>query len=527
MSYCIYLRKSRADYEAEARGEGETLARHRTALVELAQKRNLPIDQIYEEIVSGETIAARPVMQKLLAEVRDGKWNGVLVMEIERLARGDTIDQGLVAQTFKYSDTLIITPMKTYDPNNEFDEEYFEFGLFMSRREYKTIRRRLQRGREAAAKEGKWLCQAPYGYVRKKIENDKGYTLEINPETSKVVKMIFDWYTDGAEINGSMKRLGIQSIARRLNELGIPPHRKDYWSKETIRDIISNPAYAGLIRWGYRKQKKQMTPDGIIIKRPITSEECIIAEGLHEAIVTREQFEHAQQQLAEAPPAPVGYKSAVKNPLAGLLICRKCGKKMVKRIGYNGKPDYIVCHDRWCKQVSTPYPLVEERVLQILKQWSEEYAVPSADTQIRQIDNIKCLEAALRSAEKEYDKLKLQLSRARDLVEQEVYTIQEYKERAAELREKIENLEERCEGLRDQIMEEQQRQKAKIEFAPKVANLVNVYNDLETPAEKNKLLKEVLEKIIYNKDLSGQYNPNNVTAFELTAYPLLPKPDSK
>ena len=76
-------------------------------------------------------------------------------------------------------------------------------------------------------------------------------------------------------------------------------------------------------------------------------------------------------------------------------------------------------------------------------------------------------------------------------------------------------------------MEEQQRQKAKIEFAPKVANLVNVYNDLETPAEKNKLLKEVLEKIIYNKDLSGQYNPNNVTAFELTAYPLLPKPDSK
>ena len=230
MSYCIYLRKSRADFEAEARGEGETLARHRAALLELAEKRELPIEQIYEEIVSGETIAARPVMQKLLAEVRDGKWNGVLVMEIERLARGDTIDQGLVAQTFKYSDTLIITPMKTYDPNNEFDEEYFEFGLFMSRREYKTIRRRLQRGREAAAKEGKWLCQAPYGYVRKKIENDKGYTLEINPETSKVVKMIFDWYTDGAEINGSRKRLGIQSIARRLNELGIPPHRKDYLS---------------------------------------------------------------------------------------------------------------------------------------------------------------------------------------------------------------------------------------------------------------------------------------------------------
>ncbi len=50
------------------------------------------------------------------------------------------IDQGIVSQAFKYSGTRIITPTKTYDPNNEFDEEYFEFGLFMSRREYQTIR---------------------------------------------------------------------------------------------------------------------------------------------------------------------------------------------------------------------------------------------------------------------------------------------------------------------------------------------------------------------------------------------------
>ena len=41
---------------------------------------------------------------------------------------GNTRDQGIVAEAFKYSDTKIITPSKTYDPNNEFDEEYFEFG---------------------------------------------------------------------------------------------------------------------------------------------------------------------------------------------------------------------------------------------------------------------------------------------------------------------------------------------------------------------------------------------------------------
>ena len=174
MQYCLYLRKSRADSEAEALGEGETLARHEKALLDLAKKLNLNITAIYREIVSGETIAARPVMQQLLQEVEQGIWDGVLVMEVERLARGDTIDQGIVAQTFKFSDTKIITPIKTYNPNNEFDEEYFEFGLFMSRREYKTINRRLQRGRMASVKDGKYVAnKAPYGYNRIRIENDK------------------------------------------------------------------------------------------------------------------------------------------------------------------------------------------------------------------------------------------------------------------------------------------------------------------------------------------------------------------
>ena len=97
------------------------------------------------------------MVKELLSDVQEGRWKGVLVVEVERLARGDTIDQGTVAKSFKYSNTKIITPIKIYDPNNEFDEEYFEFGLFMSRREYKTINRRLQMGRISSVKEGKFV----------------------------------------------------------------------------------------------------------------------------------------------------------------------------------------------------------------------------------------------------------------------------------------------------------------------------------------------------------------------------------
>ena len=112
LNVCIYLRKSRADREAEARGEGETLARHERILLDLAKKRGYNVGTIYKEIVSGETISARPVMQQLLREVESGIWDGVLVVEVERLARGDTIDQGVVARSFQYSNTLIITPLK-------------------------------------------------------------------------------------------------------------------------------------------------------------------------------------------------------------------------------------------------------------------------------------------------------------------------------------------------------------------------------------------------------------------------------
>ena len=240
MPYVVYLRKSRNDTDAEIHGETEILARHEKTLLDLARKQNLDVSEIYREIVSGETISARPVMQRLLNEVGEGLWDGVLVMELERLARGDTIDQGRVAQAFKFTDTKIITPSKTYNPNNEFDETFFEFGLFMSRQEYKTIRRRMARGREAAVKEGKYIgTYAPYGYI--KIKRGKDCTLEINPEQAEIVRLIFNLYTQD-------NKLGYNAIAERLNEMGIPTMLGKQWIASTVKTILKNPVYIGKLR---------------------------------------------------------------------------------------------------------------------------------------------------------------------------------------------------------------------------------------------------------------------------------------
>ena len=120
--YYIYLRKSRKDQEAESHGQGETLARHQKTLLALADSMGVKISKIYKEVVSGESIESRPEIKRLLHDIEDGHCTGVFVMEVERLARGDTKDQGIIAEAFKYSDTRIITPIKTYDPNDEYDE---------------------------------------------------------------------------------------------------------------------------------------------------------------------------------------------------------------------------------------------------------------------------------------------------------------------------------------------------------------------------------------------------------------------
>lgn len=511
MPYCLYLRKSRADLELEARGEMETLARHEKALLELAGRMKLNVTQIYREIVSGETIAARPVMQQLLDEVEQGQWEGVLVMEVERLARGDTIDQGIVARAFKLYNTRIITPLKVYDPSNEYDEEYFEFGLFMSRREYKTINRRIQRGRVQSAKDGKYLGSAPpYGYDRVRIEGDKGFTLRPNGEAD-AVRDIYRWYLAGD---------GCEVIARRLDELRIPTRSGRPWSKATIRDILSNPVYIGKIRWSYRVAPKGKAPEGAAKDRRVVNEDCILADGLHEALVSPEDFALAAEKMRQNRRLPVKQETELQNPLAGLGFCAKCGSRMT-RLGPNAHCPYdtIRCSNRHCGNVSAPLSQVEEDVVLQLWRTLERYrartekAAPviPLDTQLQ----------ALRSIRNEIATANAQIGRLYDLLEQGVYTPDVFTARQQALAERLASLrasEQKIEEERRQAKEEQSRQLA----IPEMLRLLDGYHGLEKAKDKNRLLSQVLDHFTYYKDQPNRRGTRENRNFVIAVFPKLP-----
>ncbi len=195
----MYLRKSRSDIEAEEKGEGETLAKHKKALLQVAQNKKLNIIKIYQEIVSGESLIHRPEMLKLMEEISNNVYDAVLCMDMDRLGRGDMQDQGFILKTFKKSKTKIMTPRKTYDLDDQFDEEYSEFEAFMARKEFNIIKRRLEHGRIRSIQEGNYIsAHAPFGYKK----TDK-LTLIPDPETAPIVQMIFQWYTQVmTQVNG-------------------------------------------------------------------------------------------------------------------------------------------------------------------------------------------------------------------------------------------------------------------------------------------------------------------------------------
>lgn len=466
-SYAIYLRKSRADMEAEAKGEGETLARHHAQLMELARRRELNVTRIYKEIVSGENIAARPQMQKLLADISENKYDGVIVMEIERLARGDTIDQGVVAQAFKSTDTKIITPTKTYDPANEFDEEYFEFSLFMSRREYKTIRRRMEAGRLASCKEGNYIgTEAPYGY-RKTNPAHKVYTLEIVPEEAEVVKMMYNMYLEGK---------GPRAIASELNRMGIPPRKNPVWEVASVKKILTNPVYMGKIRW-----QSKASGDTLY-------------DGRHTAIVSEEIFNAVGNKKANNPMAKMYDNAKVKNYFHGILYCENCGKAMIRRVVTGTDYEHMQCRSNQCrgKVVSASLPEIEEMLISGIK-----YRLSQIEEQMKNKD-VKGPQTEAdprKPITAELTRLKNQRDKLYDLLERGIYDEAVFLERSAVINEKISSAEAELKKL------DTEEQRPKLSAEESGSRLRALLDEFETagPDRRNELLRASVKKIYYHK----------------------------
>ena len=507
MAYAVYLRRSRADEEAEARGEGETLARHRTALFDLARRQGLPIVEVYQEIASGDTISGRPEMRRLLADVSARKYTGVLCMAVDRLGRGDSMDQGYIMQTFLYSGTKIITPEKTFDPDSPSDFEYFEMRQFFARREYASIKSRMQAGRNLATKEGYYIAsRPPYGYRIVPTPDRRSFTLEIISEQATVVRQIYDWYLNG--IDG--REAGCSVIASRLNNMRIPSARGCLWSEATVRTLILNPVYCGRVTWNKRVQQIEMRDGQRIVTRK-SNPDHIDVQGRHEALISTEDWERACAMMKSRYKGHTTAERTTANLLAGICQCGVCGKAMIRQVNRtNSAYDIIKCSNPDCSNHGSYITTIEKLVLAQLEAWL--VAVPSTPSSSQPSP-----EELTAQIQKQLSALAAQHDRLHDFLEQGVYDVPTFLQRQRILSEKED-------ALRAQLHEIESTPVISTEetirrLAPRIRSVLDAYGSAETVAAKNLLLKSVVSRVIYTKPRRRYKNESEFASISVDIFP--------
>ena len=456
----IYLRKSR-DEDNEAKEE--TLARHEKMLNDYCKRNKLNVVAIYKEVVSGESIANRPEMQRLLEDVNLGLYTGVVCIEIERLSRGNQIDQCEILEVFKKSNTKIYTLQKIYDlSKEEIDEEFFEFSLFMSRREYKIIRRRMERGRAQAMKEGYYTGSiTPYGYT--KVKDGRGFVLVADPKEAEIVRLIFEKYASGD---------GILTICRYLNDKGILTRKGCKWGNATLRQILTNPTHIGKIN---------------VIKRDD------VYEGKHEGIIDIETF-NTVQAILNSHEAKVKGKQELKNPLATILKCGICGRVM--RRCPNGRGSYVYrCITHGCKNRRIVCPTIENALLDRLKTELKDfnYLLDNYEEELKSKRQER--DEEIGRVSKEIEKQHNALNVACEMLENGVYTMDLFKSRTNIIEGKLKELNAQLETLQNlEIKEDERANKA----LPILSKVIDKYDTLDAK-EKNNLLKKIIKSIDYTR----------------------------
>ncbi len=480
MNTGIYLRKSRAEELSDS--TEKTLKRHKDTLLAFAKQCNLTILETYEEVISGENLYTRTEMLRLLSDVEIGKLDAVLCMDIDRLGRGSMSQQGVILETFKSANVKIVTPRKTYDLNNEIDEEYTEFQTFFARRELKTIKRRMRQGINKSLKDGGYISNAPYGYQSCRI--GKLPSLKIVEAEAEFVKLIFDMYAN--------QGCGCHVIAEKLNLLGAIPKRGAKFSRTTVKAIIQNEVYTGKVVWNKRRHRKPDDKNEKYWSTLNPESEWIKADGLHPAIIDIEMFERAKETLSGRYHPPY-FSGKLTNQLAGILTCAKCGGKMMRREFKNSGMIYLICPTSGCVKM-TSFSAVEKQVLASIKQQLEELKIEVA-TPVQSYDSL--IEKAILSTKKEIDILQTQKEKLYDFLEQGVYTLEVFSERTSTIDEKIKKLYSSLEQLYIEI--ESKNQVKVDDVCKKVDNVFNAYENA-TIDQKNRLLKAIVKNVTYYKD---------------------------
>ena len=488
----VYDRKSRSDDPMLT--TEEVLERHEKILNEWIENHldgPIPEENWHREVVSGETIANRPEMQKVLRKIESPQYKAILCVDCSRLSRGDLEDCGRMMKLLRYTETVVITPMKIFDLADKFDREIFESELKRGNSYLEYTKGVLYTGRFLSAKSGFYLgSNAPYGYDKIWVMDGKKKrpSLAINEQEAEVVRMIFDMYVN--------QRLGVQAIANRLDKMGITPRNGKMFSRSTVRDVIRNEHVMGKVVWKRRPLTKVVENSEIISKREL-SEDKLIFEGKHEAIIDEETFRIANKIYNTSPKINIDF--TLKNPLSTIMYCQ-CGNIMTMNGSSSRKPRYRCKYYTKCQTASVEMQPVIDAVCKTIEQEIENYEVKLNQSEEQ---DQKQKRMAIENLEKRINDCE-----AKEVALWEKYTMEAmpkhiFDQLIAKNSKEKEEASKKLEAMKETIIDKSDYENA----IATLSDALNALRDGKASAEKqNALLKACIKRITYSREAPVRVN---------------------
>jgi DNA invertase Pin-like site-specific DNA recombinase len=290
---------------------------------------------------SGATAQGRPGFQSLLTQVALDQVGIILVLETSRLARSSK-DWHQLLEVCAIFQTLLADQDGVYDPT-EFNDRFL-LGLkgAMNEAELHLLRNRMHDGLLNKARRGEVYNHPPIGYVKGPTG---AFVLDPDEQAQSVVRLLFEQFPRQGTVCGLLRYLVEHGI-----RIPVRPHSGEQrgqlqWrrpNRVTLQSLLHHPIYAGFYRWGHRgvdsrKKVPGRRQSGRTLRPP---QDCLVLLPDHcPAYITAEQFWANQQRLQENRAGAPGLGAPRQGPalLSGLLVCGRCGYRMVVNYNQGGR----------------------------------------------------------------------------------------------------------------------------------------------------------------------------------------------
>lgn len=461
----IYVRVST---EEQAK-HGYSIKAQVEKLTSYAKIKEWVVFDVYEDKgISGKNIEERNGIKRLIADIKAGKVNNVLVFKIDRLTRSVKNLIELV-ELFKEYNCEFNSLTESIDTSSATGRMFLKIIGIFAEFERENIVERTKLGFERKVKEGYTLATRTTSYGYDKQEGEK--LQYINPTEALIVKEIFDLFVE--------KDFSCLEIANMLNKRGIPTKENSVWHARTVKNVLTNCNYIGNVRYAIKDKDRNFE-----------------TKGQHEPIISKELYEETQNIISK-----MKTKNYTKRPLEehyflGFLICDRCGGKFVTHGSYNNMKDgtrkvtgAYRCRNIIRKTCNCP-SITHRKVEKAFNEYISNIENFNIKNNIEISNEKELKEDAIKAYQNQIERLQNKESEIVDLYIKGKFEYEEYIHFKESIHKELSTINQELDNLNSQAQEDE----VKIKQEDIINNLKENW-DLLSPTERRQFLVKFVDRI--------------------------------